>query len=40
MLFQNHALLLPGTDYTIVGANITIAVAPQTGDSLVAFYRK
>jgi hypothetical protein len=23
MLFQNHALLLPGTNYTIVGANIT-----------------
>jgi hypothetical protein len=40
MLFRNGLLQLPGSDYTLVGAAISMALAPQTGDSLVAFYRK
>jgi hypothetical protein len=40
MLFLNRVLLLPGTHYTLTGDAIAMAIAPGTGDSLVAFYRK
>jgi hypothetical protein len=40
MLFRNGVLLLPGTDFTLTGNAIAMAVAPGTGDTLVAFYRK
>jgi hypothetical protein len=40
MLFLNRVLLLPGTHYTLTGAAVAMAIAPGTGDSLVAFYRK
>ena len=41
-LYKNGLLLSQNADYSINGANIvfaTQAVAPQTGDSIVASYR-
>ncbi len=41
-LYKNGLLLSQGVDYSISGSTITFsstATAPQTGDSLVAFYR-
>lgn len=38
LLFKNGALLFPGTDYTINGATVTLAVALVGGDKIVARY--
>lgn len=39
-LFQNGVSQVPGgTDFTLAGSTITMAVAPLTGDVLLAFYR-
>jgi uncharacterized protein YoxC len=39
-LFRNGLLMDPGGDYTLSGSSITItSTAPQTGDSLAAYYR-
>jgi hypothetical protein len=40
-LYRNGVLLEAGVEYTISGSSITFATsrAPQTGDTLVAFYR-
>jgi hypothetical protein len=39
-LFRNGQLLINGTDYTLVGNSLTLAVAPAAVDSLVAYYRE
>jgi hypothetical protein len=38
-LHKNGLRLLPTTHYSLSGSTITIAVAPATGDNLVADYR-
>jgi hypothetical protein len=38
MLFYNGLFLRPNTDYTIAGGSLTMAVAPESGASLVAYY--
>lgn len=38
-LYKNGVLLLQNTDYTLSGATIVFSAAPQTGDSLLAYYR-
>lgn len=40
MLFQNGALLLEGTDFTLSVATITFAVAPTGGDWIRATYAR
>lgn len=39
LLFLNGLLLTAGGDFTISGANITMATAPLTGDILRATYK-
>jgi hypothetical protein len=39
-LFRNGRLLINGTDYTLLGNSLTLAVAPVAVDSLVAYYRE
>ena len=38
LLFKNGALLVPGTDYTISGAVVTLASAAISSDVFVARY--
>lgn len=40
LLWVDSVIQIQGTDYTIVGATITMTVAPATGQGLYAFYTK
>lgn len=39
MLFQDHQLLIEGTDYTVSSATITFTVAPNNGSVIRAIYQ-